>query len=61
MKFDHERWAETLAIQKQHGNDAPAFVARQVEQFARTGDTAGVERWMAIAVRLDQLQGGTVH
>lgn len=55
MTPDQERWAEALAVQRIHGTGARAHVAERLHALALAGDTAGVERWREIAVRLDRL------
>jgi hypothetical protein len=37
-----------------------AFIAERVATLAAAGDLAGVERWRAIAEKLDQLREGGV-
>ncbi|WP_426387583.1 DUF6961 family protein [Sphingobium sp. R-21] len=56
MTPEQEHWAEALAIERQWGNDAPRHIAARVSALALAGDEAGVERWIAIAGRYDQLQ-----
>ena len=56
MSPDHERWAEALAIERQHGDQAPVFLAERLGALALTGDDAGVERLKQIASKLDQLR-----
>ena len=56
MTPEHERWAETLSIERQHGDRAPAFVAERIGALALVGDEAGVERFRQIAARLDELR-----
>jgi hypothetical protein len=56
MTPDHERWAEALMIERQHGERAPVFVAERIGALALAGDDAGVERFKQIAARLDQLR-----
>jgi len=51
-------WACALAVEKQHGDEADAFVASRVQALALAGDKAGVDRWMAIADCLDKLRDG---
>ena len=58
MTPDQERWAEALAVERQHGNNAPGFIAERVGALALAGDIRGVERWREIATKLDQLRGG---
>lgn len=48
-------WACALAVEKQHGADAPRFVAERIGALALAGDGAGVERWKAIAAKMDAL------
>lgn len=59
MDAEQERWAEALAVERRHGDAAPMFVAQRLRALALAGDHAGVARWQAIAVRLDQLRQGT--
>jgi HPt (histidine-containing phosphotransfer) domain-containing protein len=56
LTADQERWAEALAIERQYGAGAPAFIAERIAALARSSDTAGVERFRQIAARLDQLR-----
>ena len=56
MTPEQERWAEALAVLRMHGAAAEAFIAERIGTFAGAGDAAGVTRWQAIAVRLDQVQ-----
>jgi hypothetical protein len=52
---DRHLWACALAVEKQHGAGAPRFVAARIGALALTGDKAGIERWKAIARKLDAL------
>ena len=56
MTADHERWAEALAIERRHGDEAALFIAERIGALALAGDEAGVERLRQIAVRLDLLR-----
>lgn len=56
---DQFRWAEALQIEKMHGADAPRWIAGRIAALAVAGDAAGVERFLAIAERMDQLIAGT--
>jgi hypothetical protein len=56
MTPDRERWAEALAIERQHGDSAIEFVAGRISACSLAGDDAGVERLRQIADRLDQLR-----
>ena len=58
MTPERELWACALLLEQQHGNEADAFIAERVTSLARPGDMAGVERWQAIADKLDQLRDG---
>ena len=55
---ERELWACAALIEQQHGNDAPVWIAQRIGELALTGDMAGVERWKAIAGKLDQLRRG---
>lgn len=48
-------WACALAVEKHHGAGAPRFVAARIGALALAGDRAGVERWKAIAAKMDAL------
>lgn len=63
MRVELERWAEALAVERQHGADAGQFIAARVRTLALAGDEAGVTRWLDIATRLDQLldEGAMEH
>lgn len=56
MTPDQERWAEALAIERQHGDGAPRFVAERIGALALEHDEAGIERFRRIAVALDRLR-----
>lgn len=58
---ERERWAEALAVQRQHGDAADHFIAERIGALALIGDEAGVARWREIAVRLDRLRAGTLQ
>lgn len=53
------RLAEALAIQKMYSTDAPRWVAERIGTLALAGDAEGVERFKAIATRLDELMAAT--
>lgn len=55
---DQERWAEALAVERQHGEDAPRFIAERIGALALAGDLEGIERWKEIAAQLDMLRDG---
>jgi hypothetical protein len=54
---EQERWAEALAIDRMHADQAEAFIAERVGALAISGDSHGIARWKAISRRLDQLRG----
>ena len=56
MTPDQERWAEALAIERMHGEDAPRWIAERIGALALAGDEAGVRRFTGLAARLDQLR-----
>lgn len=53
---DKELWACALQVERQHGNDAPKFVAERIGALALAGDFEGVETWRTIAGKLDALR-----
>jgi hypothetical protein len=62
VRAELERWAEALAVERQHGPDAGQFIAERVRTLAQAGEEAGVTRWLDIATRLDQLlEGGAME
>lgn len=61
LLLDQERLAEALAIGRLHGNDAPVWIASRIGALAVAGDTAGIERFKAIAAAYERLRGGTVQ
>ena len=58
MTPDQERWAETLAVHRMYGERAAVRAAERIGALAMLGDQAGIDRWIAIARRLDQLRPG---
>lgn len=56
VSSNHERWAEALAIERQHGEHAPRFIAERIGALALAGDMQGVLRWREIASKLDEIQ-----
>ncbi|WP_443029356.1 DUF6961 family protein [Sphingopyxis sp. QXT-31] len=51
---ERELWACALLVERQHGEAAPLWIATRIGELALAGDMAGVERWKAIAAKLDQ-------
>jgi len=60
MPDDRELWACALQVERQHGKDAPRFVAERIGALATAGDEEGMATWKAIARRLDQLRRDTI-
>ena len=58
MTPDQERWAEAVAIERQHGAMAPMWIAERIGALALAGDFAGVARFREIAVKYEQLLVG---
>jgi hypothetical protein len=58
MTPDQERWAEALAIERQHGAMAPMWIAERIGALALAGDSAGVARFREIAAKYEQLLAG---
>lgn len=56
---EQELWACALLVERDHGGRAEAFIAERVRTLARAGEMAGVERWRAIAARLDHIRRGS--
>ncbi len=56
MTPERELWACALHVEREHGEAANDFVAERVKKLASAGDMLGVERWLAIADKLDQLR-----
>lgn len=52
---DRMRWAEALAIERLHGDEAPRWVAERIGALALAGDTDGVERVREIARRMERI------
>lgn len=58
MMSERELWACALLVEREYGDGADAHIAERVTALALVGDAAGVERWRAIADKLDQLRDG---
>jgi hypothetical protein len=58
---EQERWAEALAIDQLHGDQAHVHIAERVGAMAAEGDIAGMERWCQIAAKLDKLRRGVLQ
>jgi uncharacterized membrane protein len=48
-------WACALEVKKQHGDQAPVFVAERIGALVLAGNVAGVDRWKAIAARMNSV------
>jgi len=58
MTPERELWACALLVEREHGERAPLWIAERLGALALAGDAAGVERWKAIAAKLDALRTG---
>lgn len=58
---DWELWSAANMVLREHGDQAPRFVAERIGALAIDGDTAGIEVWRAIAARLDALSTDDPH
>jgi hypothetical protein len=58
MTPEQHVWACAVAVERQHGDRAPVFVAERIGALALAGDAAGVAMWQAIAARLHELRSG---
>ena len=61
MNRAQEIMAEALWVERKHGSEGSVFIASRIGALALAGDTAGVERWKAIAAEFHRLQHGTVQ
>ncbi|KQU55656.1 hypothetical protein ASG67_05820 [Sphingomonas sp. Leaf339] len=61
MTPEHERWAEALAVIKQHGDALAAFVTKPCVTLARARNMADVVRRREVIQRYDQLRNGTTQ
>lgn len=55
---ERELWACALLVERQHGEAAPVWIATRIGELPLAGDMAGVERWRAVAAKLDALRSG---
>ena len=58
MNRAQEIMAEALWVVHNHGSGGPVFISGKIGALALTGDTAGVERWKAIAAAFLRLRNG---
>lgn len=49
-----------LHVEREHGADAPAFIAAQAERNRLAGEQGGVDLWEAVARRFSQLSNRDV-
>jgi len=56
MISDRELWACAQQVINHHGPDVDRFIEERMTALAKAGDDAGVEAWVAIAGRVDQLR-----
>lgn len=57
MTPEQERLAEAIAVRRMYGDKAAEHVAERIGALAILGDRDGIDRWIEIARRLDQLSG----
>ncbi|WP_420137304.1 DUF6961 family protein [Sphingomonas sp.] len=55
MISELELWACAQHVVRLHGSDSRRFLTERVSELARKGDQCGVDTWMAIAARVDEL------
>lgn len=53
---DRDLWELTLKVERDHGDDAPRYIAERIGAAAAEGDQIGIDLWKAVATRLDQLR-----
>jgi hypothetical protein len=58
MTEEQHLWACVLEVERQHGEGANIFVTERIGALALAGDSAGIERWKAIASRLQAIRRG---
>ena len=56
MISDRELWACAQQLINHHGPDVDRFIEERMTALARAGDDAGMQAWLAIANRVDQLR-----
>lgn len=55
LNRNQELWAVALWVEKNHGEEGPAYIAQQIQRLFDEGDEAGIATWRTIAERFDQL------
>ncbi len=58
MISDWELWSIACTVERQHGEDAPRFIAERIGALALAGKMDGLEVWRQVAARVDQLRRG---
>ena len=59
MTADDELLTIALWVRRTQGAGAEVYIAGQIGALALRGDTAGIERWKAVAAQLDALMRAT--
>ena len=59
MTPEQHVWACAAAVERQHGERAPLFIAERIGALALAGDEASVAMWKSIAARLQELRSGS--
>jgi hypothetical protein len=57
MLSEWELWAVANETLRQHGEQAPVFVAERIGALVLAGDAAGVATWKAVAAHIISLTG----
>ena len=61
MTPDDELTAIALWVQRTQGANAQVYMAEQIGALALRGETAGIERWKAVAGRFQELATEARH
>ena len=55
MTLDQEGWAEALPVHRMYREKGPDHVAHRISGLAVRRDPDGIDRWMVLVRRRDQL------
>ena len=56
---DQELWGIALWLQKAHGEEGGAHIAKQIERLTGTAYEAGIAMWLEVAQRYEELRERT--
>lgn len=56
---DQELWGIALWVDRTHGANGPKYIDKQVVRLVESGEQGGVDMWLDIASRYDQLRQQT--